>query len=63
MNRKGVQFRELKAVMKYGKSQGLAKPITIQSHIDPVPRQVIESNLCTLRRTKDYFIDWLEAND
>lgn len=38
----------------------LLRPITIQSHIDPVPEIIIKTNLRTLNLTKNDFFDILE---
>lgn len=38
---------------------GLKRPITLQSHIDPVPERVVRSNLNTLGITRKEFEKWL----
>ncbi len=37
----------------------LLRPITIQSHIDPVPEFIIKNGLRLLGLTKKDFIDWI----
>ena len=38
----------------------LKRPITIQSHIDPVPEFIIKNALRILGKTKKDLINWLE---
>jgi hypothetical protein len=37
----------------------LLRPITIQSHIDPIPEFIIKNNLRILGLTKQDFLDWI----
>jgi len=37
----------------------LLRPITIQTHIDPVPEFIIKNGLRQLGVTKKYFLDWI----
>jgi len=37
----------------------LLRPITIQTHIDPVPEFIIKNGLRQLGITKKYFLDWI----
>jgi hypothetical protein len=38
--------------------EGLLRPITLQTHIDPVPELIIRNSLKTLGRTKKDFFEW-----
>lgn len=38
--------------------EGLLRPITLQTHIDPIPEFIIRNTLKTLGRTKKDFFDW-----
>jgi hypothetical protein len=38
---------------------GLKRPITLQTHIDPVPERIVKSNLQTLGITRKEFERWL----
>lgn len=40
---------------------GLARPITFQTHIDPIPKHIIENGLRTLVVSKKDFIKFLES--
>ncbi len=37
----------------------LLRPITIQSHVDPVPEFIIKNGLRLLGKTKKEFLDWI----
>lgn len=37
----------------------LLRPITVQTHVDPVPEFIIKNALKQLGLTKKYFIDWI----
>lgn len=37
---------------------GLLRPITLQTHIDPVPELIIRNTLKTLGKSKKDFFDW-----
>lgn len=37
-----------------------SRPITIQSHIDPIPTFIVVNNLKTLGKTRKDFLEWLE---
>jgi len=39
----------------------LLRPITFQSHIDPVPEFIIKNGLRILKLTKDDFVEWLKS--
>lgn len=39
--------------------EGLKRPITLQTHIDPVPERVVKSNLNTLGISRKQFEEWL----
>lgn len=39
---------------------GLLRPITLQTHVDPVPEIVIRSNLNTLGLKRKDFENWLQ---
>ena len=39
--------------------QGLMRPITLQTHIDPVPERVVKSNLNTLGVSRKEFEAWI----
>jgi hypothetical protein len=41
---------------------GLKRPITLQTHIDPVPERIVKSNLQTLGITRKEFENWLLSN-
>ena len=41
---------------------GLNRPITIQSHIDPVPERIVRSNLNTLGISRKEFEKWRLGN-
>lgn len=41
---------------------GLFRPITLQTHVDPVPEIVVRSNLRTLGLTRKQLEDWLLKN-
>jgi hypothetical protein len=41
---------------------GLLRPITLQTHIDPVPELIIRNTLKTLDKTKKDFFDWYYNN-
>lgn len=38
--------------------KGFSRPITLQSHIDPVPERVLRNGLATLGMTRKDFVDW-----
>lgn len=38
---------------------GLKRPITLQTHIDPVPERIVKSNLNTLGISRKEFEKWL----
>lgn len=38
--------------------QGLLRPITLQTHVDPISELVIRNSLSTLGLTKQDFFDW-----
>ena len=42
---------------KWTKS-GLLRPITLQSHVDPVPELIIRNTLSNLGKTKQDFFAW-----
>ena len=37
----------------------LLRPITIQTHVDPVPEFIIKNGLKQLGLSKKYFLDWI----
>lgn len=37
---------------------GLLRPITLQTHVDPVPELIIRNALRTLGKTKNDFLNW-----
>lgn len=39
---------------------GITRSVILQSHADPVPKHIIESNLRTLGVSKEQFIKYLE---
>ena len=39
--------------------EGLLRPITLQTHVDPIPEIVIRSNLRTLGISRKEFEEWL----
>jgi hypothetical protein len=41
--------------------EGLTRPITLQTHIDPVPEHIVRSNLRTLGVSRKEFEKWLLA--
>ena len=38
--------------------EGLLRPITLQTHVDPVPELVVRNALANLGMTKQNFFDW-----
>ena len=38
--------------------QGLLRPITLQTHVDPVPELIIRNALNNLGKTKQDFFNW-----
>ena len=41
---------------------GLLRPITLQTHVDPVPEFIIRNALSNLGKTKQDFFDWYYHN-
>ena len=37
------------------------RPVTFQSHIEPIPEFIIQNGLRNLGLTKENFIDWLKS--
>ncbi len=38
-----------------------SRPVTFQSHIDPIPEFIIQNGLRNIGLTKQDFIDWLKS--
>jgi hypothetical protein len=38
--------------------EGLLRPITLQTHVDPVPELIVRNTLKNLGKTKQDFFDW-----
>lgn len=43
------------------RKEGCHRPVVFQTHIDPIPKMVVLSNLRTLGLTREDFELWLEA--
>lgn len=55
----GCRFYRVKGGHEHWSKSGLTRPITFQTHIDPVPEFIIKNALQTLGLSKDDFFNLL----
>lgn len=56
---KGCTYKRTKGGHEHWSRSDLKRPITIQSHIDPVPEFIIKNGLRILELSKQDFLDWI----
>jgi predicted RNA binding protein YcfA (HicA-like mRNA interferase family) len=61
LNHEGCKNTRNKGGHEHYTRSNLPRPITIQSHIDPVPERIIKQGLSLLNKTKDDLFDFLEG--
>ncbi|WP_420580860.1 type II toxin-antitoxin system HicA family toxin [Reichenbachiella sp.] len=55
----GCKITRTKGGHEHWTKKDLSRPITVQSHIDPVPEFIIKNGLRILKLTKQDFINWI----
>ena len=57
----GLKHIRTKGGHEIWSAKGLTRPVTLQTHIDPVPEFIIKNNLRTMGKTEEHFLIFLES--
>lgn len=59
LKEQGCSYARINGGHEHWTRSDLSRPITIQTHVDPIPEFIIKNALTQLGLTKKDFIDWI----